>query len=163
MIEAVIFDLDGTLIHLPVDYEKLFIEFKKIIHTDNVQPITEVILKLDKNTQHRVFMAWDKAELAAAPHITINKEGMEIYKSFSQKPKALVTMQGKAVVKNILARLKLSFNFTVTREDSLNRKEQLENAEEKLKRRFDSILFVGDTENDAMAAEKVGCRFKRIK
>ena len=120
-------------------------------------------MKLDKNTQHRVFMAWDKAELAAAPHITINKEGMEIYKSFSQKPKALVTIQGKAVVKNILARLKLSFNFTVTREDSLNRKEQLENAEEKLKRRFDSILFVGDTENDAMAAEKVGCRFKRIK
>lgn len=163
MIEAVIFDLDGTLIQLPVDYEKLFTEFKKIIHADDVQPITEVVLNLDKHTRHQVFMAWDKAELAAAPHTTFKKEGMKIYKSFAQKPKALVTMQGKAVVENILARLKLSFDFTITREDSLDREEQLKNAAKKLKRRCDSILFVGDTENDFMAAEKVGCGFLRTK
>jgi HAD superfamily hydrolase (TIGR01549 family) len=163
LIEAVIFDLDGTLIHLPIDYEKLFQEFKKIMHTDKIQPVTEVISKLDKNTQQQVFRVWDKTELAAAANITINKEGIEIYKSYSQKPKALVTMQGKAVVKNILAQSGLSFNITVTREDSLNRTEQLENATEKLKTRFGSILFVGNTENDSRAAEKVGCQFLRIK
>jgi HAD superfamily hydrolase (TIGR01549 family) len=162
LIEAVIFDLDGTLIHLPIDYEKLFQEFKKIMHTDNVQPVTEKISKLDKKTQQQVFRAWDKTELVAAANITINKKGIEIYKRYSQKPKALVTMQGKAVVKNIFAKLGLSFNITVTRELSLNRTEQLENAAEKLKTQFDSILFVGNTENDSLAAEKAGCQFLRI-
>jgi HAD superfamily hydrolase (TIGR01549 family) len=163
LIEAVIFDLDGTLIHLPIDYEKLFQEFRKIMHAENVQPITEVVSKLDKNTQQQVFREWDKTELAAAANITINKQGMEIYKRFSKKPKALVTMQGKAVVENILARLKLSFDITVTREDSLNRAQQLENAAEKLKIQWVNILFVGNTENDKQAAKKVGCQFLRVK
>jgi HAD superfamily hydrolase (TIGR01549 family) len=163
LIEAVIFDLDGTLIHLPIDYEKLFQEFRKIMHAENVQPITEVVSKLDKNTQQQVFREWDKTELAAAANITINKQGMETYKSFSTKPKALVTMQGKAVVENILARLKLSFSVIVTREDSLNRAQQLENAAEKLKIQLVNILFVGNTENDALAAKKTGCQFLRVK
>ena len=79
MIEAVIFDLDGTLIHLPVNYEKLFAEFRKIIYADKVQPITEVILKLDEDTRRQIFKVWDKAELTAASNVTINKEGIEIY------------------------------------------------------------------------------------
>ena len=29
MIEAVIFDLDGTLVDIPINYERLFEEFKK--------------------------------------------------------------------------------------------------------------------------------------
>lgn len=163
MIEAVIFDLDGTLIHLPIDYEKLFREFKKIMHTDNVQPVTETVSKLDKKTRQKVFREWDKTELAAAANITINKQGMEIYTSYSQKPKALVTMQGKAVVKNILAQLELSFDSAVTREDSLNRAQQLENAAEKLKTQLVNILFVGNTENDEQAAKKVGCQFLRVR
>jgi len=163
LIEAVIFDLDGTLIHLPVDYDKLFAEFKKIMHVDNVQPVTEVISQLDEKTRQQVFREWDRTELAAAANITINKEGMEIYKRFSMKPKALVTMQGNAVVENIFAQLKLSFDIIITRENSLSRQKQLEVAAEKLKTRFDSILFVGNTGNDALAAEKVGCQFLRVK
>jgi HAD superfamily hydrolase (TIGR01549 family) len=161
--EAVIFDLDGTLIHLPVDYVKLFAEFREIMHVDNVQPVTEVVSKLDKKTRQQVFKAWEKAELAVAANITINEKGMEIYKRFTMKPKALVTMQGEAVLKKILAHLKLSFDFAVTREDSLNRAQQLENAAEKLKIQLANVLFVGNTEKDALTAEKVGCQFLRVK
>jgi HAD superfamily hydrolase (TIGR01549 family) len=163
LIEAVIFDLDGTLIHLPIDYEELFREFKKIMQVDNIQPLVDAVSRLDKKTRGQVFRVWDNAELAAAAKMTVNEEGMKIYKKFSQKPKALVTMQGRTIVKNILAQLRLSFNVIVTREDSLNRTEQLKNAAEKLKTQFQSILFVGNTENDSLAAEKIGCQFLRIK
>jgi HAD superfamily hydrolase (TIGR01549 family) len=163
LIEAVIFDLDGTLIHLLIDYEELFREFKKIMQVDNIQPLVDAVSRLDKKTRGQVFRVWDNAELAAAAKMTVNEEGMKIYKKFSQKPKALVTMQGRTIVKNILAQLRLSFNVIVTREDSLNRTEQLKNAAEKLKTQFQSILFVGNTENDSLAAEKIGCQFLRIK
>ena len=46
MIEAVIFDLDGTLIDLPIDYSKLFEEFSKIMKTTIAHPITRAISKL---------------------------------------------------------------------------------------------------------------------
>ncbi len=163
MIEAVIFDLDGTLIQLPIDYEKLFQEFKKIIEINNLHPLVETVSKLDDKKRKEVFKIWDEAELSALAKMTINDEGIKIYKMFQQKPKALITLQGKALVKAALERLELSFNVIFTREDSLNRVEQLKNAAQKLETRIQDVLFVGNTENDFLAAKKVNCQFLRVK
>lgn len=163
MIKAVIFDLDGTLIHLPIDYGRLFKEFSKIMKTEEVRPITEKISKLNKKTRKRVFEIWDKFELEALRNFTVKKEGIILYQKFSKIPKALVTMQGKNVVENINKRLGLSFNFTITREDSLERTKQLQNAAQMLEAQPQNILFVGDTDDDYLAAKKIGCQFLRAK
>ena len=163
MIEAVIFDLDGTLIQLPIDYEKLFQEFKKIIKINNLHPLVETVSKLDDRTRKEIFKVWDRTELAALAKMSINDEGIKIYKMFQQKPKALVTLQGKALVKAALERLELSFNVIFTREDSLNRVEQLKSVAQKLEMQIQSVLFVGNTENDFLAAKKVNCQFLRVK
>lgn len=162
MIKAVIFDLDGTLIHLPVDYERLFREFSRIMETVDVRPLAKTISKLDEKTKKKVFEVWDNAELAALADATVNDEGIALYKKFSEKPRALVTMQGKALVQNVLERLGLSFNFVVTREYCLNRVEQLKIAAEKLGAQFQNILFIGNIDDDFLAAEKVGCQFLRV-
>lgn len=162
MIEAVIFDLDGTLIHLPIDYERLFQEFSKIMKTDEVHPLTKTISRLDEKTREKLFEVWDNAELAALTEMTVNDEGMSLYKKFHEKPRALVTMQGEAFVRNVLERLGLSFNFVVTREHCLNRAEQLKIAAEKLKTSFENILFIGNTNDDFLAARNVGCQFLRV-
>jgi len=162
LIEAVIFDLDGTLIQLPVDYERMFMGFRKIMKTEKVRPLLETVSKLDPNTKEQVFKAWDKAELAVSEKVTAKKEGISVYQKYSQKPKALVTMQGRALVKTILDRCVLRFDFIVTREDSLSRIEQLRNAAEKLKTPCQNVLFVGNTDCDVAAAEKVGCQFLRV-
>jgi len=163
LIEAVIFDLDGTLIHLPVDYKKLLQEIKNITKKSNLRPLADAVSKLDEKTRKEVFKAWDNAELAAASKMKVNNEGIRIYKKFSQKPTALVTMQGKALVKITLERLRLSFNFIATRENSLDRVKQLKHAARKLKTQFQNILFVGNTEGDFLAAKKVGCHFLWVK
>ncbi|MCW4053662.1 MAG: HAD-IA family hydrolase [Candidatus Bathyarchaeota archaeon] len=163
MIEAVIFDLDGTLIDLPIDYEQLFNEFSKILKTKDIQPITKTISNLDKETKKRIFQVWDEKENLAWKRGTTKKEGIAIYLKFTDKPKALVTMQGKSLVQEITKSSSLSFNSIVTREDSLERTEQLRIAARKLCVPLGKkILFVGNTEGDATAAEKVECQFLRV-
>jgi len=163
LIKAVIFDLDGTLIHLPIDYERLFQEFRKIMKTTDIHPLAKKISKLDEKTKNKIFEVWGKAELAASANITVKDEGIAIYKKFSEKPRALVTLQGKALVQFVLEHLGLSFNFVVTREHCLNRVEQLKIISEKLGVSSKNILFVGNTDDDFLAAKKVGCKFLRAK
>jgi HAD superfamily hydrolase (TIGR01549 family) len=163
VIEAVIFDLDGTLIHLPVDYERLIREFEKVAHVESFHPLLEVVSKLDEATRVKVFKVWDLAELAAAPKTTVNNEGMNLYDSFAKKPKALVTMQGKALVAAMLEKLGLTFDVVLTREDSLSRTEQLKTASQKLNARLENVLFVGNSENDMVTAKQVMCQFQRMK
>jgi len=162
LIKAVIFDLDGTLIHLPIDYEKLFQEFGKIMETADVRPLAKTISKLDEKTKKKIFEAWDNTELAALADATVNDEGISLYKKFSEKPRALVTMQGKALVQIMLERLGLSFNFVITREYCLNRVEQLKIAAAKLRAQLQNILFIGNIDDDFLAAKKVGCQFLRV-
>jgi HAD superfamily hydrolase (TIGR01549 family) len=162
LIEAVIFDLDGTLIYLPIDYKRLFQRFSEIMKTSDIHPLTEKILELDKETRERIFEVWSNAELEAMTDITVNKDGMALYRKFLEKPKALVTMQGEMLVKNVLKRLDLSFNFVITRERCLDRVQQLKMAARKLRVSFSNLLFIGNTENDFLSAKKVGCQFLRV-
>ncbi len=162
MIAAVVFDLDGTLVDLPVDWEGLFAEFKVIMHVDNVRPVAETVSKVYAETRKQVFDVWDKAELAVSKKSTINEKGMSIYRQYADKPKALVTLQGKKAVEIIAVEFGLRFDVVVTREDSLSRSEQLLMAAEKLKVPLKDILFVGNADTDAEAAKKVGCQFLRV-
>jgi HAD superfamily hydrolase (TIGR01549 family) len=163
LIEAVIFDLDGTLIHLPIDYEKLFNKFSELMKTPNVRPLTKIIGQLDDETKEKVFDVWNRAELEASANMKVNDEGIAHYRKFSEKQKALVTMQGKVLVQIVLKRLGLSFNFVVTREDSLSRVEQIKIAIKKLKISMQNILFIGNTNEDILAAKIVGCQFLKVK
>ena len=163
MIEAVIFDLDGTLIHLPVDYEGLFKEFKKIMKTDDIHPLTEKISKQNQKNKEKIFKIWDKFELNAFEKTTIIEKGLSLYKEFSEKKKALVTLQGKALVNSVIKHFNFCFNFIITRENSLHRVEQLQIAQKKLKTPFKNILFVGNTMDDLISAEKVKCQFLMVK
>lgn len=162
MIEALIFDLDGTLVHLPVDYDKLLNEFKSIMHVENVHPVIEVVCKADELTKKQIFKVWDKAEIACLPDVTVNEEGIGLYKDFVSRPKVLVTLQGEKAASHIIERFKLSFVAIFTREDSLSRAEQLEKAAAKLKVPAQNILFIGDLDNDAAAAKNIGCLFHRV-
>jgi len=162
MIEGVVFDLDGTLVNLPIDYENLFRELKRIIKADNIHPLLETISVVDEDRLKQIFRAWDEAELAVSRWITVNEEGIKTYREFSNKPRALITLQGKKVVKIIIKQLGLSFDFIITREDSLSRVEQLKKAAENLNIQHKKLLFVGNTKNDSAAAEKLGTQFLKI-
>lgn len=162
MTDAVVFDLDGTLVHLPINYDRLFEEFRTIMKIQNIQPVTKTISDLDSKTRQRIFEVWDNAELQALQNKTVNNEGVEIYKRFLKQRKALVTMQGRRLVKEALEQMRMRFDFVVTREDSLDRTEQLKLAAKKLGVDVRNVLFVGNTEGDSAAAAQLECMFMRV-
>jgi HAD superfamily hydrolase (TIGR01549 family) len=163
LIEAVIFDLDGTLITLPLNYEEeLLPRFSKVTEIENMHPLTEKISKLDPKKKEKVFEIWNEAERKALEKMTVSNKGKTLYNKHLDKPKALVTLQGKPVVKNILENLDLHFDFIVTREDSLHRTEQLQIALRKLRKPAQNVLFIGNTTGDSVAAKAVGCQFLRV-
>jgi len=163
MIKVVVFDLDGTLVHLPINYEKLFTEFRKIIGTSNLRPLAQKVSELDAEIKKKIFDVWNNFEIEAVSNLRLNTEGIGLYKKFSKKRKALVTMQGKPVVDIITRRLKLHFDAIITREETLNRIEQLKLAAQKLGVSLSNILFVGNTKEDSLAAEIVGCQFFMVR
>ena len=162
-IKAAIFDLDGTLVSLPIDYRALYAEFRKTMGIQDIEPITKTVAALNEALRGKVFETWTMAESAILPKITIVKEGTELYEQYSEIPKALVTMQGKKTVERILSTLTLSFQVVITREDSLDRAAQITLALEKLRLKPENVIVIGDRETDKAAAEKVGCKFKMVK
>lgn len=162
MIEAAIFDLDGTLVNLPINYESLYEEFKGIIGTQDIEPITKTVAALDVLRKERVFDRWTVAEFAVLRKMTLVKEGMSLYKQYEGKPRALVTMQGKKTVEKILNTLNLSFQTIITREDSLDRVTQIKQATKKLRLKPESVIVFGDRDTDKTAAESVGCKFRMV-
>jgi phosphoglycolate phosphatase-like HAD superfamily hydrolase len=162
LIEAVIFDFDGTLIHLPLDYDRLFQEIRRILETDNVRPLLKVLAMTNATERKRVFKIWDSIELETLPHVTLIDEGMKLYREHARKPRALVTMQGIPFVQAALLKFELSFNATATREDGLDRVKQLELVRQKLGVQFGSILFVGNKDYDQATANEVRCQFRKV-
>lgn len=163
MINAVVFDLEGTLIKLPIDYEALYESIRKELEITKVQPLTRTAKKLDRNSREKLFRLWEIAEMKALPNFSINKEGIDLYRRYANKPTALVTMQGKNIVTKIMNRLFLKFTIVVTREDSLERKKQIKTAIDMIGVTPDEVLFFGDRDSDKVAAKHIGCKFKKVK
>jgi len=162
MIDGVVFDLEGTLVKLPIDYESLYEEIKRVLRISRVKPLTKTVRKLDDKSRGKVYELWERAELKALPKMGVNEEGMKIYKMYSNKPVALVTMQSKTVVRKILVRFHLSFNAIVTREDEIERVRQIRKAIDEMGLESYSVLVVGDRDSDEAAAKQVGCAFLRV-
>ncbi len=162
MIEAVVFDLDGTLVNIPINYNALYRKIEKLTKVQKIEALTKVLHTLSIEKRKKAFEIWTNEELQVLPRMTTNEKGMKLYKAYSNKSLALVTMQGRETVNMILTKLKLEFQFAITREDSLDRTEQLELAIRKLKADCRKVLIVGDRESDVSAAKKVGCQFLRV-
>lgn len=159
---AIIFDLDGTLMTIPVDWDSVRRELRELFGSE--EPFVPLFKAIEEkvggrpDTRAGVFSMIDKYELAVAPKSRLVDGARELLEFVGKRASlALVTMQGRRACEELIERHGLSgrFQATLTREDSLSRSRQLRTAMDKLSASPERTFFVGDRMNDANEARRV--------
>lgn len=158
-----VFDLDGTLFTIPVDWASVRKELAGVMGEEVGEsplfPKIDSVIASRPGLRTRIFSVLDSYELRASKSATPTPGATElVYSLFESAKLALVTMQGRRVVDEIFGRHKLAdlFESMVTREDSTDRADQLLMAANRLGARPRDMLFTGDRINDVVAAKRAG-------
>ena len=165
MIELIIFDLDGTLIKLPVRYDFLRNELRDNFSIQGESFLIPMILEKtqDNNKVKReAFELICKEECNAIDGLEIHESAIEVIKEIHSKNKkiALVTLQCERAANQILdiMGIKDLFLNVFTRDDYTDRYEQIIKTMNKFDSTADNTLMIGDRINDFDSAEKAGCK-----
>jgi len=113
MIKGIVFDLDGTLIQLLIDYQKIQKNLKEFFNISNeLKPLIPTIIKLSKNDQNKIKTSFDlicKEEILASDNFKTMNNALETLKFLKSKNLSLclVTMQCKDALEKILQKLQI--------------------------------------------------------
>lgn len=164
MIKGIIADLDGTLIKLPINEDKIKDKLRTYFHTDDdLVPLIPSIIKHSpsKTVLENAFSLLCKEELLASNNVKIidgTKQLIEFI-SANNLQLNLVTMQCRDVVEKILKKLDMFdyFSIILTRDDIPDRLQQIEKILEISKIDVNNMIVIGDRLHDVICSEKVGC------
>ena len=165
MIKGIIFDLDGTLVRLPIRYNIIFDKLKILFDTkDEFKPLIPKILTKANNNANLIQQAFDlicDEETIAANNFEIIDNAIEILDHFKNKniSLGLVTMQCKKATKLVLDSMNISNHFSsmITRDDSHERTIQIKKSVEFLSLSPQEIVVIGDRIHDINSAKQIGC------
>ncbi|MEM3670925.1 MAG: HAD hydrolase-like protein [Thermoprotei archaeon] len=160
--QGYVFDLDGTLFRIGVDWAKVRSKVGAIIGRSDEFPIfptLEKTLALQPELKPQLFALLDSEEMLALDSVEPVEGALKIVKSLTASAKVgMVTMQGRRICHSILKHFNVfqDFDIILTREDSLNRRIQIELAIDGLKLSPEDTLVVGDKISDGQAAVDAG-------
>ncbi|MEM3063188.1 MAG: HAD hydrolase-like protein [Nitrososphaerota archaeon] len=165
-IKLFIFDLDRTIVVLPINWIKVKKEInKKLEIKEKLIPLFPKIEKLTYNNltlRKKIFEIIEKEEIKIVKKISYNPEIYRIFKELKNRKYkiALITFQSKKAALKKLKKLKILnfFNNILTREDSINREEQIRITLNKFSFKPFEVIVVADKDEDILAAKKIGCK-----
>ncbi|MDP2667598.1 MAG: HAD-IA family hydrolase, partial [Nitrosopumilaceae archaeon] len=111
---------------------------------------------------NEAFESICEEENKAVDNLEIIENAFDVLQFFKLKQLklGLVTLQCRKAVDKIFAKANQLnvFSSIISRDDSYDRKEQIEKMLEKLQILQDEVIVVGDRIHDVVSARKVGCR-----
>ena len=165
MIKGIIFDLDGTLVRLPIRYNIIFEKLEILFDTkDEFKPLIPTILTKANNDVNLIQQAFNlicDEETIAANNFEVIDNAIEILDYFKNEniSLGLVTMQCKKAAKLVLDSMNISNHFSsiITRDDSHERTTQIKKSVKFLSLSPQEIVVIGDRIHDINSAKQVGC------
>ena len=166
MTKCLIFDLDGTLIRLPIRYEILQKNLKSFFQTeDNFSPLIPSIIDQAKNNQNVIDEAFKivcDEELIATETLEEIEGLHDVIKYVTSKNYtiSLVTMQCKRSLDIIIKKLNLEEKFSsiLTRDDYHDRFLQIQKTCESLNLISSDVTMIGDRIHDINSANQANCK-----
>ena len=165
MSKCIIFDLDGTLIKLPIRYELIQKKLKELFKTESeFTPLIPSIIEHSSNNQNLLDSAFEllcDEELIACEYLEEIEGVQELIGDILSKNYtiSLVTMKCKKVAEIILEIINMSekFSSVITRDDSTERFTQIKKTCELLNFVSSDVTVIGDRIHDINSAKKAGC------
>ncbi len=165
MSKCIIFDLDGTLIKLPIRYELIQKKLKELFNTESeFTPLIPSIIEQANSNPNLIDTAFElicDEELIASECLEEIEGSHELIGDILSKNYtiSLVTMQCKKVAEIILEKINLSekFSSVITRDDSTDRFTQIKKTYELLHFAPSDVIMIGDRIHDMDSAKKAGC------
>ena len=165
-VKLLIFDFDGTLTHLHIDWEKLKKELRKLLGSkSSLTPLFPSIEALTKDNSELREKAWrliEKYELEAVKEIKADFELIELFKKLKARgfQVALLTLQGRQPLEKALRKLGLqeAFDNIITREETTSREKQIKKMLELFNVKPGQAMLIADWLHDILTASKLGCK-----
>jgi len=162
--QGLITDLDGTLVSLPINWDKIRSKVRKILRTNHrLKPLATTIPIVARGRKFLEKLAYtyiELEEIKAVKHVVYDENLYSLLKEIKERKMkiALVTLQAYTSTDKILRKLRVRgfFDLIVTRDISVNRLEQLKYAVKKLELNPKNTIFVGDMPWDYDAGIALG-------
>jgi HAD superfamily hydrolase (TIGR01549 family) len=165
-VKLLMFDFDGTLVSLPIDWEKLKESLMKLLRSN--RPLTPLFPSIEKMTEDNLELrkrAWrliEKYELEAVKEIKEDPELTELFKKLKAKgyQVALLTLQGRQPLREALKRLGLHevFDGIITRDETTSREKQIKKLLKLFNVKPSQAMLIADRLHDIETASKLGCK-----
>lgn len=167
--EGIVYDLDGTLVELNVDWEEARLNTAAVLRENGIDDRGESLWELLERGQEEGFTA--VFERGLSPHEREGAEYSVALQATEQLPHAVPTgvcsLNCESACRLALQTHGLDEHIeAVVGRDTVDGTkpdpEPLLETVERLSAHPDDVLFVGDTERDAITAEKAGTAFSYV-
>ena len=162
-IKGVIFDFDGVIIRLPVNWRKVR---KELVSKGLIKKYDSIMISLykaklvDQELFNKIHSIVEKYELEAIKKIRRDEQMIESLKNLAKRgfKLALVSKQSSRVLEEVLKMFDLDkeFDVVIGREKILLREEQIKYVINLLQGNSKDYIFVGDSLSDIVASARTG-------
>jgi HAD superfamily hydrolase (TIGR01509 family) len=163
-IKLFIFDLDGTIVDLPIDWTKVKEKIKRILKTDHsLTPLIPSLEELitDSELKKRIYKTIDDEEMKVVKKLEFDEDIAKVFEKLKKVDCriALVTLQGRKPAVEALKRLNIYeyFDLVISRDENKNRKEQIRMALKTIGVKPSQSIIVADKARDMSVAKRLGC------